>query len=82
MVNLHEILQLSAAERILMIEKIWDSIERENLEISPAQKEELDRRLIRYKEGKTNFFTWTQIKEDIHTALRNVSSDNIWYFSY
>lgn len=77
MINLQEILQLSAAERILMIEKIWDSIERENLEISPNQKAELDRRLTRYKEGKTKFFTWAEVKQDIHTALKNVSTGNI-----
>jgi putative addiction module component (TIGR02574 family) len=77
MINLNEILQLSVEERILMIEKIWDSIERENLDVTPSQKEELDRRLARYKEGKTKFFTWAEVKGDIHKALRNVSSDNL-----
>ncbi len=75
--SLQEILKLSTAERILMIEKIWDSIERENLEITPTQKEELDRRLTRYKEGKTKFFTWTEIKEDIHSVIKKASTGNL-----
>lgn len=76
MLSLQEILKLSTAERILMIEKIWDSIERENLEITPTQKEELDRRLARYKDGKTKFFTWSEVKEDIHTVIKNASAGN------
>jgi putative addiction module component (TIGR02574 family) len=73
MINFQEILTLSVAERILMMEKIWDSIEHDNLEITVSQKAELDRRLARYKEGRTKFFTWEEVKQDIHTALRNES---------
>ena len=77
MVNLQEILQLSAAERILIMEKIWDSIERDNLEITTPQKAELDKRLARYKSGQTKFSTWDEVKRDIRAALRNESSDNL-----
>ncbi|MDB5031067.1 MAG: putative addiction module component [Mucilaginibacter sp.] len=42
-----EILEMSVAERILMIEKIWDSIDPNN--IATTHEQELDRRLSRYK---------------------------------
>lgn len=66
MKNMKEILNLSVAERILMMEKIWDSIEHDSLTISDAQKHELDKRLDRFKQGKTKFYSWEDIKKDLH----------------
>jgi putative addiction module component (TIGR02574 family) len=77
MINLQEILQLSTAERILMMEKIWESIEHDNLETTPFQKDELDRRLERFKEGHTKFFSWEDVKKDIRSAIRNESTGSI-----
>jgi putative addiction module component (TIGR02574 family) len=77
MINFQEILKLSVAERILMMEKIWDSIERDNLEITASQKTELDRRLARYEAGRTKFFTWEEVKRDIYSAVKNESSDTL-----
>jgi putative addiction module component (TIGR02574 family) len=39
--------RLSVAERILLVEEIWDSIAEEvnSSDLTPAQKDELDRRL-------------------------------------
>ena len=51
MIQLQEILELSEAERILIIEKIWDSIDHNNLDTPDKHKEELDRRLARYERG-------------------------------
>jgi putative addiction module component (TIGR02574 family) len=66
MKELEEILKLSAAERILAIEKIWDSIEPNEINVTTAQKEELDKRLERHKAGKTKFHTWEEIKKQLH----------------
>ncbi|HZX59502.1 MAG TPA: addiction module protein [Mucilaginibacter sp.] len=65
MIKLQEILDLSVAERILMIEKIWDSLEHDDIEISAGHKQELDRRLDRYKKGETNFVSWSEIKSEL-----------------
>ncbi len=48
-----EILQLSVAERIQIAEDIWDSISvaPESLELSEAEKTELDKRLKNHKEN-------------------------------
>lgn len=66
MKNIQEILNLSIAERILVMEKIWDSIEHDTLPISDSQKKELDRRLERFKNGETIFHSWEDIKQNLH----------------
>ncbi len=46
-----EILELPVAERVLLVETIWDSISAapESLPLTQWQKEELDRRLAEYQ---------------------------------
>jgi putative addiction module component (TIGR02574 family) len=68
MPDIKEILQLSTAERILIIEKIWDSIDHKEISVSTLQKEELDRRLKRYRSGETKFSTWQEVKEELHRS--------------
>lgn len=65
MVNLQEILRLSASERMLIIEKIWDSLNPIDVEVNQTQKEELDKRLARYEHGETKFYSWEDIKKDL-----------------
>jgi putative addiction module component (TIGR02574 family) len=67
MVQLQEILDMSVAERILMIEKIWDSIDPADIPLSTAHEQELDRRLSRYEKGETSFVTWNDIKKELNT---------------
>ena len=67
MIQMQEIMDLSVAERILMIEKIWDSIDRNNIETSASHEQELDRRLARYEKGETNFVSWESIKSELNT---------------
>jgi putative addiction module component (TIGR02574 family) len=65
MTEMTEILKLSPAEKILLIEKIWDSVDRDQLESTSSQKQEMKRRLERFKEGKTKFYLWGKIKEEL-----------------
>ena len=46
-VNLSELLQLPVEERLKLVEALWESIAEfpEALKLTPAQKQELDRRL-------------------------------------
>jgi putative addiction module component (TIGR02574 family) len=55
---------LSVAERILLVEQIWDSIaaEQEAIELTDAQKEELDRRVAAYEKDPSAGVTWEEIK--------------------
>ena len=60
--------KLSIADRILLVEEIWDTIAEENqaFELTDAQKRELDRRLEsagnNAAQGRTVGRTWDEIK--------------------
>jgi len=51
--SLQEILKLPTAERLDVIEQIWDSINKEDMAIPESQKKELDRRIYLDKNNKT-----------------------------
>ncbi len=56
--------QLSLAERILLVEEIWDSIaaEAEALDIPQSHKDELDRRLAAYHTDPHAGSSWQDVK--------------------
>jgi putative addiction module component (TIGR02574 family) len=58
-----DIKQLSIPERLELIEYLWDSIAAsgERLEVSQAQKAELDARLQSYQQDKQGK-TWDEVK--------------------
>ena len=58
--------KLSIAERILLVEEIWDSIAEDNgcFELSEAQKRELDRRLESFRANPSQGRTWEEIKTE------------------
>ena len=60
-----EITQLSVAERIQLAEDLWDSIldQPTDLPLTPAQQQELDRRLEQYQQDPTAGSTWEQVKQ-------------------
>ena len=59
-----EILKLSVAERIQLVEDIWDSIAAEPgaLPLSPAQAAELDRRLSEAEADPGAGRSWAEVK--------------------
>jgi len=62
-----EILKLSVAERIQLLEDLWDSIAStpERLPVTDAQKAELDRRRQRFDQGATTVRTWEEVKKNL-----------------
>jgi putative addiction module component (TIGR02574 family) len=58
--------KLSIAERINLVEEIWDSIAEENgcFELNEAQKQELDRRLDSYRANPSRGRTWEEIRSE------------------
>jgi putative addiction module component (TIGR02574 family) len=60
-----EISQLSIAERIQLAEDLWDSIlnNPEELRLTEAQEQELDRRLEQYQRDPTAGSTWDEVKQ-------------------
>lgn len=67
MIDIESILALSNSEKIILNEKIWESIEKDAYEISDNQKKELDLRLKKYNEGKTKLYTWEQIESELNS---------------
>ena len=62
-----EILQLSVAERIQIVEDIWDSISEspEQLALSDKEKLELDKRLESYAENPNEGIEWETLKKNL-----------------
>ena len=58
--------KLSVAERITLVEEIWDSIAEDNgcFELTEAQKQELDRRLDSFSRNPSQGRAWEDIKAD------------------
>jgi putative addiction module component (TIGR02574 family) len=56
--------QLGVAERILLVEEIWDSIaaEADQLPLTEAQKQDLRRRLAARDANPTAGSTWEEVK--------------------
>lgn len=65
--QVQEILQLSVAERIQIVEDIWDSISEspEELALSESEKAELDKRLENYRENPHEGIEWETLKKNL-----------------
>ena len=65
-----EIKKLSVAERILIVEEIWDSIaaEQESVRLTEAQKTELDRRIASCDASPNEGKSWKEIKRRLETS--------------
>lgn len=50
-----------------MAEQLWDSVSKENLEISDDVKRELDIRIQNLEEGKTELYTWDEVKAHLRS---------------
>ena len=62
--------RLSIADRILLVEEIWDTIAEENqaFELTDSQQRELDRRLASVRANPTQGRTWEEIKAEFMNA--------------
>ncbi len=62
-----ELLELSAAERLELVEELWDSIaaerEKEPFPLTDAQREELDRRLRELDEHPERARPWEEVRK-------------------
>ena len=67
-VNIRE---LSIEERIQLVDEIWDSIadEQGEVEITEAQREEIDRRQLLYREGRERGIPWEVVRKRVQNGL-------------
>ncbi|MBI1314504.1 addiction module protein [bacterium] len=68
-VSMDDIRQLSVAERLLLVEEIWDSIsdEPDSWSLSPDQRDELQRRADAHRANPDEGSSW----QDVKASLRN-----------
>ncbi|HEX2866063.1 MAG TPA: addiction module protein [Ignavibacteriales bacterium] len=68
---LENIKNLSVAERILIVEEIWDSILNSNEEfpLSDEQKNELDKRLEAHGKNPNEVKPWSEVRDNIRKKL-------------
>ena len=68
---LAEIKKLNLAERIQLVEDIWDSIaiDAEPLPLSPEEQEILDERLAELNASSQSGSTWKEAKKRIESRL-------------
>ncbi len=64
-----EVKLLGLAEKLLLVEDVWDSIALSNsdLPLPDWQKKKLDKRYREYKAGKQDLHDW----KSVHEGLRN-----------
>jgi len=63
-ISITDILELPLQERIQLVELIWDSVAAvpEAVEVSPALKAELERRMIEFERNPEPGYSWDQVK--------------------
>lgn len=68
--QLSEILQLSVAERIQLVEDIWDSVVAfpEAIPLTEAQRLEIDRRLETYAQNPDDGISWNELKDQLSNS--------------
>jgi putative addiction module component (TIGR02574 family) len=60
-----DIFSLSPQERLELIGRLWDSLDSEDVRLTPAQEAELDRRLATLDEDIKAGSTWEQIDAEL-----------------
>ncbi len=65
--SLAGITQLSTAERIQLVEDIWDTIaaQPEEMRLTEAQTQELDRRLSTYQQNPPAGASWQEVQQRV-----------------
>ena len=60
--------QLAPEERLRLIDELWESLRKvpDEVPLSRAQIDELDRRLDEYERGEAETLSWDEVKRRVH----------------
>ncbi len=69
--QLPDILEMSVAERIQLVEDIWDSIAAvpESLPLTEDERKELDRRLEMHAQNPDESIPWDELKKKVRKSV-------------
>ncbi len=66
-----ELMELTPAERIELVQDLWDSIESDELPpLTTEQTDELDRRLAEHDRDRTTAITWEEVKARLQSRFK------------
>jgi putative addiction module component (TIGR02574 family) len=65
-----DIAKLSTAERLSLISELWDSVANEDVPLTQAQRDELDRRLSTFEADAAQAVSWETVKAELGTRKR------------
>ena len=60
-----EITRLSPDERLALIAQLWESLDDNQVQLTPAQQAELERRLATLDRDRTQSVTWETLKAEL-----------------
>lgn len=66
-INFSELAELPVQERIRLVEALWDTITEhpESIELSPAERRELNRRMEAYLKDPSEGTPWSEVKSKL-----------------
>jgi putative addiction module component (TIGR02574 family) len=56
---------LSAAEKVELLDAVWESLEADSSSLTEAQRAELDFRIARHEKDPSNVVPWEQVKANL-----------------
>ena len=65
-----ELARLSAPERLALISQLWDSLTEDDIPLTTAQREELDRRLATLEDDRRDAMSWEDVKAELKRRCR------------
>jgi putative addiction module component (TIGR02574 family) len=68
--EIKDLSKYSNAEKIILAEQLWDSVSKNDIELSHEIQQELDVRLQLVEEGKTELYSLEEVKKHIN-KVRN-----------
>jgi putative addiction module component (TIGR02574 family) len=61
----NQIGSLSAAEKIELLDALWESLEADELPLTEAQRAELDYRIARHEQNPSDVVPWEQVRAEL-----------------
>jgi len=68
---LQELMHLTPAERVEIAQELWDSVEEADLPpLTPAQLEEIDRRIAEHERDPSRAIPWEDVRERLRARFK------------
>ncbi|HSS99111.1 MAG TPA: addiction module protein [Terriglobales bacterium] len=65
----NQLASLSAAEKVELLDAVWESLEADSQSLSDAQRAELDSRIARHESNPSDVIPWEKVRADLFKKL-------------